>query len=148
MLRRVEFIDPDAPEEATEGGKEEIYETGEPELGLKRILLGPKGTGPELQILKTHHAGLAGNIHGETWALRKATNLSKTNHPGFWESEERFSVLGEVEYMERIESGLKTADSLLSRLVGDGRKTKDERQVFHRVSRPSGRAAVPPGNRP
>ncbi|HSB04100.1 MAG TPA: AAA family ATPase [Thermodesulfobacteriota bacterium] len=125
----VEFIDPDAPEEATERVKEEIYETSEPELGLKRILLGAKGTGPELQILKTHHAGLAGNIHGETWALRKATNLSKTNNTAFWQSEERFSVLGEVEYMDRIESGLKTADSLLSRLAGDGRKTKDKYSI-------------------
>ena len=125
----VEFIDPDAPEDKTDLVKDEVYETAEPELGLKRILLGPKGTGAEAQVLKKRHGSLADNIHSEGWAHRKGANLSKTNDPGFWQKEERYSVLGEVEYMDRIESGLKTADSLLSRLVGDERITKAKYSV-------------------
>jgi ATP-dependent Clp protease ATP-binding subunit ClpC len=36
--------------------------------------------------------------------------------PDFWSSPERFTVMGEVEYRERLENGLKTAATLLRKL--------------------------------
>ena len=54
----------------------------------------------------------------EVWQGRKASLLARMGEPGFWDDEGRFAVLGEVELRDRIEAGLRTADSLLGRLSG------------------------------
>lgn len=120
----VEFIDPDAPETEPEPTEKEVQEIVEGELDLKQIMLDARGTGAEAQVLKRHHTALTNTIQSPEWTERKDLSLSQTNLPGFWQSEERFAVLGEVEYMDRVETGLKTADSLLNRLVGQEKVSK------------------------
>jgi ATP-dependent Clp protease ATP-binding subunit ClpC len=44
--------------------------------------------------------------------------------PGFWSSRERFAVLGELEFLDRIEAGFDTARSLLEKLT----RPSDHRQ--------------------
>jgi ATP-dependent Clp protease ATP-binding subunit ClpC len=45
-------------------------------------------------------------------------SLSLISSPDFWNSSDRFAILGKVEYLDRIESGFETAGSLLRRLSG------------------------------
>ncbi|MFN8007558.1 MAG: PCRF domain-containing protein [Terriglobia bacterium] len=53
------------------------------------------------------------------WQSDKQAALALISSPDFWNSAERFVVLGKVEYLDRIESGFESAGSLLRRLAGN-----------------------------
>ncbi len=117
----VEFIDPDAPEHDEQIYKQESSKEKYPaaeELRLKTIILDAQGIHEEMEYLKGMFESLHELITCEDWRRRKQEALSQTSSPGFWDSPDRFSLLGTVEYMDRIESGLKTAGSILGRLYG------------------------------
>jgi ATP-dependent Clp protease ATP-binding subunit ClpC len=125
----VEFIDPDAPE--LSGGQgatgalapdddalDEETDTDERELRLEAIVSDARGTLAEVQFLQDKFDALADLVDAEEWQGRKTAALLETSAPGFWNSPARFTVLGLAEYMDRIETGLDTAGSLLKRLTG------------------------------
>jgi ATP-dependent Clp protease ATP-binding subunit ClpC len=137
----VEFVDPDAPEiparQAGAGGgaaaaapdaPDTETSADERELRLEAIVLDARGTLAEVQFLRAIFDALADRVEADEWQARKNGALLETSAPGFWNSPERFSVLGLAEYMDRIETGLDTAGSLLKRLGGSP-KTHD-RQHF------------------
>ncbi|MDQ1557995.1 MAG: ATP-dependent Clp protease ATP-binding subunit ClpC [Pyrinomonadaceae bacterium] len=133
----VEFVDPDAPDalpgqaaraQILDAPDEDAPDAGVRELRLESIVLDARGTLAEVQFLQDHFDALADQVDGEEWQGRKNSALLETSAPGFWNSPERFSVLGLAEYMDRIETGLDTAGSLLKRLNGS-LKTRD-RQHF------------------
>jgi ATP-dependent Clp protease ATP-binding subunit ClpC len=127
----VDFIDPDAPDdkatsptappEEAAGDKEKFH--------VKNIMLNPQGTFAEAEFLRENIIALEELIEGEEWQKMKAVALSATSSPGFWDSPERFSILGKAEYMDRIETGLNTGKSLVRRLMGS---QPDEREHFSR----------------
>jgi ATP-dependent Clp protease ATP-binding subunit ClpC len=125
----VEFIDPDALKpsdtQATEADAPDDFEFDEEtradderELRLEAIVADARGTLAEVQFLQAKFDALADQVDAEEWQGRKAGALLETSAPGFWNSPARFSVLGLAEYMDRIETGLDTAGSLLKRLTG------------------------------
>jgi ATP-dependent Clp protease ATP-binding subunit ClpC len=125
----VEFVDPDAPETSPavqEGARAQTTnapEAGdkasdERELRLESIVSDARGTLAEVQFLRDIFDALADQVEGDDWQGRKNGALLETSAPGFWNSPERFSILGLAEYMDRIETGLDTAGSLLKRLGG------------------------------
>jgi ATP-dependent Clp protease ATP-binding subunit ClpC len=133
----VEFVDPDAPETsaAQDAGAPQAFDApgeetsaDERELRLESIVLDARGTLAEVQFLQNIFAALVDQVDADEWQGRKNGALLETSAPGFWNSPERFSVLGLAEYMDRIETGLDTAGSLLKRLNGS-LKTHD-RQHF------------------
>ncbi|MDX6269772.1 MAG: ATP-dependent Clp protease ATP-binding subunit ClpC, partial [Acidobacteriota bacterium] len=132
----VEFVDPDAPDalpgqaaraQILDAPDEDAPDAGARELRLESIVLDARGTLAEVQFLQDHFDALADQVDGEEWQGRKNSALLETSAPGFWNSPERFAVLGLAEYMDRIETGLDTAGSLLKRL--NGSRTRD-RQHF------------------
>ncbi|HEX8635645.1 MAG TPA: AAA family ATPase [Pyrinomonadaceae bacterium] len=133
----VEFVDPDAPDasaapEATVAlaydapAEEDGADAGE--LRLESIVADARGTLAEVRFLQAIFDALADQVEADEWQGRKNGALRETSAPGFWDSPERFAVLGLAEYMDRIETGLDTAGSLLKRLSGS-RQTRD-RQHF------------------
>jgi ATP-dependent Clp protease ATP-binding subunit ClpC len=123
----VEFIDPDALEfsggqaiatGAPAAALDEESDTRERELRLEGIVSDARGTLAEVQFLQDKFEALADQVDAEEWQGRKASALLETSAPGFWNSPARFTVLGLAEYMDRIETGLDTAGSLLKRLTG------------------------------
>ncbi|HYG10000.1 MAG TPA: AAA family ATPase, partial [Pyrinomonadaceae bacterium] len=132
----VEFVDPDAPETSAvqaeaapgEDAPDEEASADERELRLESIVLDARGTPAEVQFLREKFDALADQVEADEWQARKNGALLETSAPGFWDSPERFSVLGLAEYMDRIETGLDTAGSLLKRL-GGSQKPRD-RQHF------------------
>jgi ATP-dependent Clp protease ATP-binding subunit ClpC len=123
----VEFVDPDAPEtpaRRADAGAPALDAPGEEtsaderELRLEAIVLDARGTLAEVQFLRAIFDALADRVEADEWQARKNGALLETSAPGFWNSPERFSVLGLAEYMDRIETGLDTAGSLLKRLGG------------------------------
>lgn len=119
----VEFVDPDAP---TPGGPapppaadEELPPEVAAELSLAGIALDARGTREEVRYLQGRFAEGSARAEDEGWRRRKSEALEQTQQSGFWNSPTRFTVLGLVEYMDRIEAGLDTAGRLLARLRGD-----------------------------
>ena len=121
----VQFVDPDAPAQG-EAGTEEVDELpfdeeAARELRLESVTLDPKGTPEELRFLQEQYDAVAARVDADGWRERKEAALREMQSADFWSSPERFSVLGAIEYTDRIEAGLDTAGSLLARLRGDRR---------------------------
>jgi len=66
------------------------------------------------------HGHLCETVKDEAWQQAKRSGLERIADPEFWRSESRFGVLGNIEYLDRIEAGVKSAGSLLERLSGYG----------------------------
>jgi len=125
----VDFIDPDAPDDETVAATAQYAEPAEDEdkLQVENIILNARGTPAEAEFLRKNIEMLVELIEGEEWQAMKAEALSATSSPGFWDSPDRFAVLGKAEYMDRIETGLNTGKSLLRRLIGS---QPNERKYF------------------
>ena len=116
----VEFIDPDATESEPSGG--EVVRETPAELdinSLKSLILDAHGTHIEVDRMESIYEKLCDELESDEWQSRKETSLALTGSPEFWSSADRFDVLAEVEYMDRLERGLDTAESLFNRLRGE-----------------------------
>jgi len=106
----VRFVDPDAepePEDAPEGGE-------------------PRA--PDLRALARSAAGDEGSVRlvlGELARIldavaelqqRKGHALSVVSEPGFWDRPDRFEILREAEYLDRLDAATRTAERLGARL--------------------------------
>ena len=111
----VAFIDPDAPP-AIEALDESPARAVGTTVPLYSIVLRPSGTTVELDELERRMAELGERVECAAWRERKAAGMQRMSESGFWESASRFSVLGEIEYLDRIEAGLGSCRSLLGRL--------------------------------
>lgn len=123
----VQFVDPDAPEEGADASDtaavvDELETEGARELRLESVVLEPRGAPEELRLLQEKFDEVAAQVEDEAWAARKESSLAHMQSADFWNSSERFSVLGAIEYMDRVETGLDTARSILARLRGDRRR--------------------------
>ena len=124
----VQFVDPDAPEqgEAPAASEEELEEEtlteGARALRLESVALDPRGVAEEVAFLRENYDRVAAQVEDEAWSARKEEALKLMQSGDFWSSPARFSVLGTVEYMDRIEAGLDTAGSLLARLRGERKR--------------------------
>jgi ATP-dependent Clp protease ATP-binding subunit ClpC len=85
-------------------------------------VLEPRGAPEELRLLQEKYDEVESQVEDEAWSARKEASLARMQSSDFWNSSERFSVLGSIEYMDRIEAGLDTARSILARLRGDRRR--------------------------
>jgi ATP-dependent Clp protease ATP-binding subunit ClpC len=127
---QVEFIDPDAPEPAAAGAPARAAEGGREGpaaaagFEIRSIVLEPSGASEEVAFLSDVLERLRGQVADEAWRAKKAAALEGMSSPAFWSSNDRFKILGRAEYMDRIEAGIKTSGSLLTRLIGPGPGTR------------------------
>ena len=101
----VTFEDPDGPVEAPEAA---------PAEATLKTLAREGGAGVEL--LEEAYASVSRRIEDPEWQEAKATLLARLGEPGFWDDEGRYAVLGGVELRDRLEAGLRGANSLMNRL--------------------------------
>jgi ATP-dependent Clp protease ATP-binding subunit ClpC len=132
----VEFIDPSG-----EAVSEQPIPVGDEEsevlrdvTSLRRLMLHPSGSEQEVRALHQAYKVLSARIEAEDWRSRKENALQRLEDPDFWSSETRFAVLGTVEYLERIQTGLQTARSLTQRFFSSGTKGKSAHSP-HLISR-------------
>ena len=90
------------------------------ELSLKSIVFQAKGNRAELDFLQAAHDHLEALIKSDDWQNERRANLSMLELPDFWQSEERFEILGIAEIMDRIDAAMRGAGSLLRRLSQSG----------------------------
>jgi ATP-dependent Clp protease ATP-binding subunit ClpC len=102
---KVTFVDPDASPDAVPAG-------GEP-VTLKA--LAREGKGP-LDLLEAAFAEVSAAVRDARWQDAKAALLGRMGEPGFWEDDGRTAVLSGIELRDRIESGLRSANSLMNRI--------------------------------
>ena len=60
-------------------------------------------------------------MDGGGWRGRKERDLEAMRSKAFWESPDRFAVLARIEYVDRVEAALRTAEKLSGRLARSGR---------------------------
>ncbi len=116
---KVEFVDPNIPDEISAIDSPTGLAAMEEHLtiGLTSIMLDPRGTPVEIACLARHYELLGSFIKADGWEHNKQAALELMSQPGFWSSQERFAVLGELEFVDRIEAGFDTAGSLLEKLT-------------------------------
>ena len=117
----VEFIDPDA-DESVATGKEAPKESSTQHVinSLKPLVLNANGTPAEVDCIEAIYEKLCDEVESDEWQAKKEASLALTSSAEFWSSPNRFKILAEVEYMDRLERGLDTAESLFNRLRGEG----------------------------
>jgi ATP-dependent Clp protease ATP-binding subunit ClpC len=134
----VEFIDPDAPEKEEEQAiaADTVEVTRPLQLRLEDLILDPRGSAAETGFLKERYDQLAAQIEGKEWQGKKGDALAQISIPGFWESPERFAILGLAEYMDRIKAGFATAARLFERLIGPepGKRTQFSAVLLQRLA--------------
>ncbi len=113
----VQFVDPETelPSAESEGGTRR----------LEDIVADPRGTPDDRAFLAQMLEQLAGRIRDPGWHSAKQAALARMTEDGFWESPDRFRTLGRAEYLDRIEAGFATAESLARRLHRSARVNGD-----------------------
>jgi ATP-dependent Clp protease ATP-binding subunit ClpC len=116
----VAFVDPDAEEERVEG-VEVVEEAGE--LDLPALRRAPHGDEASVDFLETELARIVRAVDG--LQERKSKALLAMSEPGFWERSDRFAVLADAEYLDRLDAATRTAERLGARVArsvrSDGR---------------------------
>jgi ATP-dependent Clp protease ATP-binding subunit ClpC len=112
----VTFVDPDAPEQPDEPA----VEPAPAALRLERLVLDPTGAPEERALLEAETARLRALVDGDDWRGCKERDLDEMRGAGFWESGDRFAVLARIEYVDRVEAALRTAEKLAARLRRTG----------------------------
>ena len=111
----VRFVDPDADDE------EPSAPSSTANLRLERLVLLPSGGPVEVEFLQAETERMRSVVDGEGWRGRKERDLEAMRSRAFWESPERFAVLGRIEYVDRVEAALRTAEKLSARLARPNR---------------------------
>ena len=116
----VEFADPDGAPTATRVSGAAPFDGS-----LAAIMYEPRGTHAEVARLRDTLEALSGLAGSESWRQRKEALLAEVSAAGFWERGDRHAILGRAEYLDRIESALRSAKSLLERLEGGSRAPRE-----------------------
>ncbi len=114
----VQFVDPDATDLDTVDVGLRMHATVVELLAprLEDLILDARGTSDDVRFLEGEFETIRARVESDAWRQRKSGALAAMRSPSFWNSPTRFATLGEAEYMDRIETGLDTAGSLLRRL--------------------------------
>jgi ATP-dependent Clp protease ATP-binding subunit ClpC len=104
----VAFVDPDA-EPAVPAEEEEPVS-----LELRAVARSPRGDDASARFVLAELERVSGAVQG--LHDRKGHALSVISEPGFWEREDRFDILGEAEYLDRLDAATRTAERLGDRL--------------------------------
>src|SRR5262249_13777290 len=113
----VRFVDPDAEDETPPHEELDV-----PELDLRSLALAARADEPTVRFLLDELARTRRAIESDDFVSRKEGGLEAVHEQAFWDRDDRFAVLTEVEYLDRLEAALETAIRLgerLSRHAGD-----------------------------
>ena len=103
----VVFVDPDAEPEVDE-------QEGVAKLDLPTLARAPRGDDGSVRLVLAELERVDDAV--ERTQAQKGHALSAISEPGFWERDDRFELLAEVEYLDRLLAATKTADRLGGRL--------------------------------
>jgi ATP-dependent Clp protease ATP-binding subunit ClpC len=128
----VTFVDPDADEERVEDAEEPGA------LDLPALHRSPRGDEASVAYLQTELARIVQAVDG--LQERKGRALLAMSEPGFWDRSDRFSILADAEYLDRLDAATRTAERLGVRVARSVRP--DRRANAELVELLSGRLYV------
>ena len=108
----VRFVDPDAP--ADEPERDADTETAA-SLDLRALALRGRGGTVAARFLLDELARTRSAIEQDLLP-RKQTALDAMSEPGFWEDDDRYAILAQAEYLDRLDAALQTAAKIGRRL--------------------------------
>ena len=114
----VEFVDPDVPDRLPPAEPAAKPAEVPAALQLEHVAFEPRGRPEEVVVLQREFDRILAHVEGEEWQQRKTDLLGNMSRSEFWHSNGRFTVFDQVEYLDRIERGARSAGSLLERLRG------------------------------
>jgi ATP-dependent Clp protease ATP-binding subunit ClpC len=103
----VAFVDPDAEPELADREEDAA-------LDVAALTRSPNGDEPSVRFLLAELDRIL-SLVGEA-QVRKGHALSAVSEPGFWDRDDRFEVLAEAEYLDRLQAASETARRLGQRL--------------------------------
>jgi ATP-dependent Clp protease ATP-binding subunit ClpC len=123
---KVDFVDPDEPKANWQDRKQEEKSQIQKadQLSVQRIAFEAQGELAERELLLREFEALEKRIEDQQLWNRKQDLLDEMADPGFWEDDNRYKSLSDIEYLDRFEAGLETASSLLDRLKDHGEKKR------------------------
>lgn len=104
----VAFVDPDE-----ETPPEDVDEPAG--LDLRVLSRSPRGDEASVRFVTAELARVVQSV--EALQERKAQALAAMSEPGFWERTDRFSVLAQAEYLDRLDAATRTAERFGTRLL-------------------------------
>ena len=116
----VTFVDPDAAEEPA---RDADVGTGAA-LDLRSLALRTHVDQRASRFLLEELARIRSTVDGYV-SPRKNAGLAAMQSPGFWDDDERFDVLAEIEYLDRLEAAFATAEKLGVRLERHARTARN-----------------------
>jgi ATP-dependent Clp protease ATP-binding subunit ClpC len=116
---QVRFVDPDAAPEPRAPQPAAV------QADLRALALDPAADADARAALQQVLAAGEARLQGEDWLALKHAAAQAMQAADFWSSAQRQQVLDRLERMDRIESGLRGAHSLVRRLTGGGRGVLD-----------------------
>lgn len=116
----VRFVDPDAPDVMPAPA---AVPEAEPAWTPASILAEPNGSAGQFAVLRERHKALLEHVEDALWQGRKEAYYTGMSAPEFWHDSGRHQILDTVEYMDRVEQGVRRGGSLIARLEG-GRRSR------------------------
>jgi ATP-dependent Clp protease ATP-binding subunit ClpC len=114
----VEFVDPDAENGSHSAAAIPNAVQAGAEFRLASVALDGAGTREEVAFLAVRHREMLAMTETQSWSDHKRAGFASMSNPAFWSTRERWAILDDFEYRERIETGIAAAGSLLQRLTG------------------------------
>jgi ATP-dependent Clp protease ATP-binding subunit ClpC len=114
----VTFVDPDA--DGTEPDETPAPVPDTAPTDVRTIALTPRAYSGATGFLLERLRLTATEIRADDLQTTKRAALEAINAPGFWERDDRFSILATAEYLDRLEAALETAERLGERLARTG----------------------------
>ena len=121
---QITFVDPDADDSPDPRRETEV--TVETELDLRSLALAPRSDPMHTQFLLDELQRIRTAVRSNGVEGRKQAGLAAMSRPDFWDDDARFGTLAEIEYLDRLETALQTAERLCERLA---RQPRDDRGV-------------------
>ncbi len=113
---QVEFIDPDADADHFVASDDNDNPASVAKLDLPSIILGTGNDIGAAEYLNRKLDEVINRLHGQEWISGKSAYLSELNDSGFWDRQDRSTVLDRIELIDRIDSAASVLTSLTSRL--------------------------------
>ena len=121
----VTFVDPDG-DDSPEDPLRETELTVDSELDLRSLALAPRSDPSHTRFLLDELQRIRTAVHASGIQDRKQAGLASMTQSDFWDEDGRFATLAEIEYLDRLDTALETAERLCGRL---GRQTASDRGV-------------------
>ena len=113
---QVEFVDPDAPGDASAAVDVVHDPMIDATLTLARMMLQPAGSSAEYSALSAEMARLEGRLVDERWTDLETQLATRMQRPDFWNQQDRLATLSRFEVMDRVKAAAAGARRLAARL--------------------------------